>query len=57
MRRSAGVSVSARGFQTLFLTATEIDSGATVTVEDITVRESKAVAGLEKDCYTRREKR
>jgi len=51
------VSVSARGFQTLFLTATEIDSGATVTVEDITVRESKAVAGLEKDCYTRREKR
>ena len=47
-----GVSVSARGTQTLFVTAAEIDSAATVAVDDITVRESKAVAGLEKDCYT-----
>jgi cysteine-rich repeat protein len=45
-----GVSVSARGSQTVFVTADEIDTAATVAVDDITVRQSKAVASLEKDC-------
>jgi cysteine-rich repeat protein len=47
---SDGVSVSARGSQTIFVTPTEIDTSATVMVPDIAVRQSKAVAGLDKDC-------
>ncbi len=46
-----GVSVSARGAQILFVTANQIDTSATVSVPDITVRESKALAGLEKECF------
>jgi len=45
-----GVSVSAKGTQTLFVSATEVDTSATVMVPDITVRESKAVASLDTDC-------
>ncbi len=45
-----GVSVSARGSQTVFLDATDIGTSAAVAVPDITVRESKAIAGLDSDC-------
>ena len=45
-----GVSTSARGSQTVFLDATEIGSNANLTGVDITVRQSKAVAGVEPDC-------
>jgi len=47
---SDGVSVSARGSETVFVSATEIDTAATVVVPTITVRESKAVSGVDKDC-------
>jgi hypothetical protein len=40
-----GVATSARGSQTLFLDATEIGGNATVAVPNITVRQSKAIAG------------
>jgi cysteine-rich repeat protein len=45
-----GVSTSARGSQTVFLDATEIGSNANLTGVDITVRQSKAVAGVDADC-------
>lgn len=45
-----GVSVSARGSQTVFVTADNINTSATVNVDDIVVRESKAIAGIAKDC-------
>lgn len=45
-----GVATSARGSQTVFLDATEIGTSATVAVPTITVRESKAIAGLDSDC-------
>lgn len=45
-----GVSVSARGATVVFVTANDIDTDATLNV-DITVRESKAVAAVSKDCY------
>jgi len=45
-----GVSISARGSQTVFLTATNIGTSAAVAVPDITVRQSKAIAGLDSDC-------
>ena len=45
-----GVATSARGSQTVFLDATEIGGSATVTGVNITVRQSKAVAGVEPDC-------
>jgi cysteine-rich repeat protein len=45
-----GVSVSAKGSQTIFLTAADIDADATVNVPTMTVRESKAVAGVDSDC-------
>jgi cysteine-rich repeat protein len=45
-----GASVSARGSQTVFLTVTNIQNNQTVAVPDITVRESKAIAGLDSDC-------
>jgi hypothetical protein len=45
-----GVSVSARGSQTVFLDATEIGTSATVAVPNIIVRQSKAVAGVDSDC-------
>jgi cysteine-rich repeat protein len=45
-----GVSVSARGSETLFITANQIDTDATITVPTITVRQSKAVAGIDSDC-------
>jgi cysteine-rich repeat protein len=46
-----GVSVSARGYQILFVTADQINTSATVSVPDITVRESKAIAELDKECF------
>jgi cysteine-rich repeat protein len=45
-----GVSVSAHGSQTLFVSATEIGASATVNVPTIIVRQSKAIAGISKDC-------
>jgi cysteine-rich repeat protein len=45
-----GVSVSARGSQTVFVSANEVDTSATVIVDDIIVRESKAIAGIDRDC-------
>ena len=45
-----GVSVSARGTQTIFVNATQIGTNATVTVPIITARQSKAVAGVDRDC-------
>jgi len=45
-----GVSVSARGSQTVFVTADNINTSATVNVDDIVVRESKAIAGIIKEC-------
>jgi cysteine-rich repeat protein len=45
-----GVSVSARGSQTVFVPADDINTSATVNVADIVVRESKAIAGLDKEC-------
>lgn len=45
-----GVSVSARGSQTVFVPAASIDTSANVAVNDIVVRESKAIAGIDKEC-------
>jgi cysteine-rich repeat protein len=45
-----GVSVSARGATTLFVDATDVGGGGPVTA-DITVHESKAIAGLDKECF------
>jgi cysteine-rich repeat protein len=45
-----GATTSARGSATVFLTATDIGTSATLTGVNITVRESKAVAGLDSDC-------
>lgn len=45
-----GVSVSARGSQTVLVPAGDINTSATVAVNDIVVRESKAIAGVSKDC-------
>jgi cysteine-rich repeat protein len=44
------VSVSARGTQILFIAVDDINASATVVVPTITVRQSKAIAGLDKDC-------
>jgi cysteine-rich repeat protein len=45
-----GVATSARGSQTLFLTAADIGGNAAIAVPNITVRQSKAIAGLDSDC-------
>ena len=45
-----GVSVSARGTHTVFVNAVDIDTSGSVIVPTITVRQSKAIAGLTKDC-------
>ena len=45
-----GVSISARGTQTVFVDVNDVDASATVIVQTITVRQSKAIAGLDKDC-------
>jgi hypothetical protein len=45
-----GVSVSARGSQTVFVPAAAINTSGNVAVDDIVVRESKAVAGIISDC-------
>ena len=45
-----GVDTSARGSVTVFLDATEIGANAALTGVDITVRESKAIAGVDSDC-------
>ena len=47
---SNGVDTSARGTQTVFVPAADIDAASTLAVADITVRPSKAIAGLDKDC-------
>jgi hypothetical protein len=44
-RATDGVSVSARGSQTVFVPAADIDGSGTVAVADIIVRESKASGG------------
>jgi cysteine-rich repeat protein len=48
---SDGVSVSARGAQVVFVTPADIGANATLNV-DLTVRESKAVAAADKECFT-----
>jgi cysteine-rich repeat protein len=45
-----GSSVSARGSQTVFVPVDTVDASGTVIVPDIVVRESKAIAGVDKDC-------
>ncbi len=45
-----GVSVSARGTTTVFVTAADITGAVTLTA-DITVRESKAIAAIDKECF------
>jgi cysteine-rich repeat protein len=45
-----GVSVSARGTQTIFVDVNDVDASATVVVPTIVVRQSKAIAGVDKDC-------
>jgi cysteine-rich repeat protein len=45
-----GVSVSARGAQTVFVPAAAIQNSDLVNVNDIVVRESKAIAGIDKAC-------
>ncbi len=45
-----GVAVSARGSQTVFVPADDINTSATLAGVDIVVRESKAVAGISKEC-------
>jgi len=47
---SDGVSVSARGSQTVFVPAADINASATISGTDIVVRESKAIAGISKEC-------
>lgn len=49
-RGTDGSSVSARGVQTIFVGAAEIGGNATVPVPAITVRESKAISGVSRDC-------
>ncbi len=48
---SDGVSVSARGAATVFVPVDDVNTSATLVVSDITVRQSKAIAGLDKDCF------
>lgn len=45
-----GVSVSARGSQTIFVSAADIGASAVVAVPDITVRQSNASAGIDTTC-------
>jgi cysteine-rich repeat protein len=45
-----GVATSARGSQTVFVQAAEINTSATLVVPNITVRESKAIAGVDSEC-------
>lgn len=45
-----GVSTSAHGFQTLFVTVADIMAAATLRVPDIVVRESKAVSSVAVAC-------
>jgi len=45
-----GSSVSARGAQTVFVPVDTVDVSGTVMVPDIDVRQSKAIAGVDKDC-------
>jgi cysteine-rich repeat protein len=47
---SDDVATSARGSATVFLDATDIGTNATLTGVDITVRESKAIAGVDSLC-------
>lgn len=49
-RGTDGVSVSARGSQTLFITAAQIAGNASIAVAPIVVRQSKAVSGVDADC-------
>ncbi len=49
-RGTDGVSVSASGSQTIFLTVADIGGNANVIVPTITLRQSKAVAGVSSDC-------
>jgi cysteine-rich repeat protein len=45
-----GVATSARGTATVFVDAAEVTGGGPI-VADITVRESKAIASLDKECF------
>jgi cysteine-rich repeat protein len=45
-----GISVSARGSQVVFVDVNDVDASGNVVVPTITVRQSKAIAGLYKDC-------
>lgn len=50
-RGTDGAMTSARGSTTLFVDVNDVNAASTLTNIDITVRESKAVAGLDKDCF------
>ena len=52
-----GVSVSAHGIETIVASAADVGSSATLTVPDITVRQSKAIAGMDTPCYKWMKKR
>jgi cysteine-rich repeat protein len=45
-----GAAVSARGSQTVFVPADDINTSATLAGVNIVVRESKAIAGISKEC-------
>jgi cysteine-rich repeat protein len=47
-----GIGMSARGSQRVSVSAAEIALNATVAVPEITVRQSKAIAGVSKPCLT-----
>jgi cysteine-rich repeat protein len=47
-----GVAVSARGSQRVSVSAAEIAASATVAVPEVTLRQSKAIAGVPKPCLT-----
>lgn len=49
-RGTDGVSVSARGSTTVFVDVEDVNLQSTLSNIDITVRESKAVAGVDNDC-------
>ena len=48
---SDGAATSAKGSQTVFVPAALIDTGGAMGVADIIVRESRAISGLDKDCF------
>jgi cysteine-rich repeat protein len=46
-----GVDTSARGAQVMLVPVDDVNAGSTLAVPDITLRVSKAIAGVDKDCF------